>query len=51
MSTQDIAVVVLFVLALAYVGRLLYRNFRARNNCGGSCKCGVDFSNGVPKKD
>jgi hypothetical protein len=44
MNVQEIAVVILFLAALAYIVRLLYRTFKAKNSCGNSCKCGVDFN-------
>jgi hypothetical protein len=51
MNVQEIAVVAVFVLAVAYLGRMLYRNFTAKNSCGSSCKCSADFSGVEPKKD
>lgn len=51
MNVQEIAVVAVFGLAAAYLGRMLYRNFTAKNSCGSSCKCSADFSGVAPKKD
>jgi hypothetical protein len=51
MNVQEIAVVAVFSLAVAYLGRMLYRNFTAKNSCGSSCKCSADFSGVEPKKD
>jgi hypothetical protein len=51
MNVQEIAVVAVFGLAVAYLGRMLYRNFTAKNSCGSSCKCSADFSGVEPKKD
>jgi hypothetical protein len=51
MNVQEIAVVTVFIIALAYLGRMLYRNFTAKNSCGSSCKCSADFSGMGPKKD
>jgi hypothetical protein len=51
MNVQELAVVAVFGLAVAYLGRLLYRNFTAKNSCGSSCKCAADFSGVEPKKD
>ena len=50
MNFQVIIVAVLFAAAVFYVGRLLYKNMFNKKSCGGSCKCGVDFSNIGPKK-
>jgi hypothetical protein len=35
----------LFVAAILYVGRILYKTLTAKKGCGENCKCGVDFSN------
>ncbi|MCX6167397.1 MAG: FeoB-associated Cys-rich membrane protein [Sphingobacteriales bacterium] len=51
MNVQEIAVITVFFIALAYLGRMLYRNFTAKNSCGTSCKCAADFSRIEPKKD
>jgi hypothetical protein len=51
MNVQEIGVVIVFSIALAYLGRMLYRNFTAKNSCGSSCKCSADFSGVEPKKD
>ena len=51
MNVQEIAIVAVFGLAVAYLGRMLYRNFTAKNSCGSSCKCSADFSGVEPKKD
>ena len=51
MNVQELAVVAVFGLAVAYLGRMLYRNFTAKNSCGSSCKCSADFSGVEPKKD
>jgi hypothetical protein len=38
-------VILLFSAALFYIGRLIYRNFTAKNACASGCgKCSVDFS-------
>ncbi|SMO60585.1 FeoB-associated Cys-rich membrane protein [Solitalea koreensis] len=45
MNFQEIIVGILFLAALLYVGRILYRTVRPKNKkCGANCKCGVDFS-------
>ncbi|MGY3052762.1 ABC-type methionine transport system permease subunit [Pedobacter sp. UYEF25] len=46
MSTQAIIVFLLFIAAIAYVARMVYRSIQSKKNgCGTGCnKCGVDFS-------
>lgn len=44
MNIQTIIIAILFVAALFYIGRQLYKNLFAKKSCGGNCKCGVDFS-------
>jgi attachment p12 family protein len=44
MSIQVIIIAILFVAAVFYVGRLVYKNLFAKKGCGDNCKCGVDFS-------
>jgi hypothetical protein len=43
---QQIIIGILFLGALAYVGRLIYRSFQAKATCSTGCgKCGaVDFA-------
>lgn len=50
MNIQAIIVILLFVAALFYVGRLIYKSIFAKKGCGSNCKCGVDFSALEPKK-
>lgn len=50
MEIQEIIVGLLFLAALSYVGRIVYRSFKAKSACGNNCKCGVDFSNIEPKQ-
>ncbi len=45
MNFQLAIVIVLFIAALYYVGRMLYKSVSAEKGCGSNCKCGVDFSN------
>ena len=46
MDIQTILVIVLFLAALFYIGRMIYRSMSVKNgSCGSNCKCGVDFSN------
>jgi hypothetical protein len=44
MEIQNIIVLILFIGASFYIGRSIYRSFKAKNGCGTNCKCGVDFS-------
>jgi hypothetical protein len=49
MDIQIIIVGLLFLAALFYVGRLVYRSISPKGSgCGSNCKCGVDFSNIKP---
>ncbi|WP_131677823.1 FeoB-associated Cys-rich membrane protein [Arcticibacter eurypsychrophilus] len=51
MGIQEVLVLVLFILAAAYIGRLIYRSLHAKSGCASGCgKCGADFS-GVKLKD
>lgn len=42
---QAVIIMVLFIAAVFYVGRLLYKSLFAKKGCRSNCKCGVDFSN------
>jgi hypothetical protein len=44
MEIQETLVILLFVIALFYMGRTVYRTFQSKKGCGSNCKCGVDFS-------
>jgi hypothetical protein len=44
MNIQVIIILLLFVAAIFYVGRMMYRNLSSKKSCGSNCKCGVDFS-------
>ncbi|RYU85871.1 FeoB-associated Cys-rich membrane protein [Mucilaginibacter terrigena] len=44
MNIQAIIIIVLFIAAVFYVARLLYKSVFTKKGCGGNCKCGVDFS-------
>jgi hypothetical protein len=44
MNIQAIIIIVLFIAAVFYVGRLLYKSLFTKKGCGSNCKCGVDFS-------
>ncbi|MGY4535898.1 hypothetical protein ACVW0P_000292 [Mucilaginibacter sp. UYNi724] len=50
MNIQAIIIVVLFIAAVFYVGRLLHNSLFSKKSCGSNCKCGVDFSNVEPSK-
>ena len=50
MNFQLIVVGLLFLGALFYVGRTIYKSLSAKKSCGENCKCGVDFSNIEPQK-
>lgn len=51
MDFQTVLVTLIFVAALIYVGRIIYRSVSPKKDgCGGNCKCGVDFSNINPDK-
>lgn len=42
---QNIIIAALFVVALVYIGRMIYRNFTRKSACASGCgKCGVDFT-------
>jgi hypothetical protein len=42
---QNLIIVLLFIAALGYLGRLVYKNFQAKSNCSSGCgSCGIDFS-------
>ena len=46
MDIQTILVIILFLAALLYVGRIVYKSVSPKSNgCASNCKCGVDFSN------
>ncbi len=39
---QEILIGIIFIAALGYVGRLVYRSFQARHACSSGCgKCGA----------
>ncbi|MBE9662295.1 FeoB-associated Cys-rich membrane protein [Mucilaginibacter myungsuensis] len=47
---QGIIIAVVFALAVAYIGRMFYKQLFTKKSCGGNCKCEVDFSNIGPGK-
>ena len=51
MDIQLIAVIVLFALALLYVGNLAYKGMKSKAGCASNCgKCAADFSQVMPQK-
>jgi len=50
MNIQAIIIIVLFIAAVFYVGRIFYKTLFTKKSCGGNCKCGVDFSDVQPQK-
>lgn len=42
---QIIIIAVVFLLAVLYIGRMIYHSLFVKKGCGSNCKCGVDFSN------
>ncbi|WP_017260174.1 FeoB-associated Cys-rich membrane protein [Pedobacter arcticus] len=52
MDLQLIIVIILFLGALFYMGRLIYRSLKSKKGCASGCgKCGVDFSKIDTKKN
>ena len=42
---QHIIIAFLFLVAVAYLGYIIYKSFKARSGCSSGCgSCGVDFS-------
>jgi len=40
---QQIFIAILFIAAIGYVGRMIYRSFQAKHACSSGCgKCSVD---------
>jgi len=51
METQEVLVILIFAVAIAYIGRFIYKNLYSKNGCSSGCgKCGADFSNVKIKK-
>jgi hypothetical protein len=41
---QQVVVVLIFIFAVAYLGRLVYRSITVKSDCTTGCgKCSVDF--------
>ncbi len=48
---QIILIILLFIAALGYLARLLYKSFTTTNGCASNCgKCKVDFDIPQTKK-
>jgi len=46
MDIQLILVLVVFLLAVLYLGRMFYRSLNSKKGCASNCgKCSADFSN------
>jgi hypothetical protein len=42
---QGILVCLIFLTALAYLGRMIFKHFTVKDSCASGCgKCAVDFS-------
>jgi len=50
MNIQAIIIALIFIAAVFYVGRVVYKSLFAKKGCGSNCKCGVDFSGVAPDK-
>jgi hypothetical protein len=50
MDIQFILMIAIFVAALLYVGKIIYRSiFPKKNSCASGCgKCSVDFDKNLP---
>jgi hypothetical protein len=44
MNIQAIIIALIFIAAVFYVGRIVYKSLFTKKGCGSNCKCGVDFS-------
>lgn len=45
MGIQELLLAAIFVMALLYLGRMIYRSLNSDKGCASNCgKCGVDFS-------
>jgi hypothetical protein len=50
MNTQTIIISILFIGALIYLFRMIFKSLNAKSGCASNCKCGVDFSDVDLKK-
>lgn len=44
MIFQNAIVLLLFMAAVVYVGRMLYKNLSAKKGCGENCKCSASLN-------
>ncbi|HQS52217.1 MAG TPA: FeoB-associated Cys-rich membrane protein [Daejeonella sp.] len=45
MDYQLILVILLFILAIIYMGRMVYKSMNSKKGCASNCgKCAADFS-------
>jgi branched-subunit amino acid transport protein len=50
MTAQTIIIIILFIGALTYLFRMIFKTLNAKSGCASNCKCGVDFSGVEAKK-
>ncbi|MDF2430564.1 MAG: hypothetical protein JWP44_195 [Mucilaginibacter sp.] len=50
MDIQLVIIGILFLAAIYYVCKLVFKNLFEKKSCGSNCKCGVDFSAIEPTK-
>lgn len=50
MDVEFFLILMLFVAAVFYIGRMIFFSFKSKDACAGNCKCGVDFSEIEQKK-
>jgi bacterioferritin-associated ferredoxin len=52
MGIQEILLAAIFILALLFLGRMVYRSLNSDKGCASNCgKCGADFSKiKIPEK-
>jgi hypothetical protein len=42
---QEVLIVLIFIAAVAYLGRMVVRHFYMKEDCSSGCgKCGIDFT-------
>jgi uncharacterized protein (UPF0333 family) len=45
MSLQFLLVILVFLLAIIYIGRMLYKSISSKKGCASNCgKCAADFN-------
>ncbi len=52
MDYQLILVILLFIIAIIYIGRMVYKSMTSKKGCASNCgKCAADFSEvKIPEK-